>query len=100
MRPLAVLLPLALVACLVACVEGEAPPDPGVVVPPMPPAGACGAPDLQYLVGQPDTVLQTMKFGTTTRIIRPGMAVTMDYSESRLNIEINEAGKISRVSCG
>ena len=67
---------------------------------PEPPAGACAAPDLQYLVGQPESVLQTMKFGGDTRIIRPGMAVTMDYREDRLNIEIDAAGTISRVTCG
>ena len=96
MRPLALLMSLG----LVACVEAETPPDPGIIAPPMPPVGACGAADLQYLLGQPDTVLQTMKFGGETRIIRPGMAVTMDYREDRLNIEIDSAGKISRVSCG
>ncbi|TXI00913.1 MAG: hypothetical protein E6Q73_07930 [Pseudorhodobacter sp.] len=95
MRPLALVLPLA----LVACVEGEAPPNPGVILP-EPPAGACAAPDLQYLVGQPESVLQTMKFGGDTRIIRPGMAVTMDYREDRLNIEIDAVGTISRVTCG
>lgn len=96
MRQLGFLLPFA----LAACVESEAPPDPGVINPSMPPIGACGAPDLQYLVGQSETVLQTMKFAGPVRIIRPGMAVTMDYSENRLNIEIDDSGNISRVSCG
>ena len=49
MRRLAVLLPLA----LAACVEGETPPDPGKSDPPLPPETACGAPDLQHLRGQP-----------------------------------------------
>lgn len=96
MRRLSLLLPLAFAACVAA----ESPPDPGLIDPSLPPEGACGAPELQGLVGQPAAVLQTMKFGTTTRIIRPGMAVTMDYSPERLNIEINEAEVISRVSCG
>lgn len=95
MRRLVLLAPLM----FAACVEAESPPDPGVIVPPSP-EGSCGAPDLQYLVGQSDSVLQTMKFGGDTRIIYPGMAVTMDYREDRLNIEIDEAGKISRVNCG
>lgn len=95
MRPLALLLPFA----FAACVEGEAPPDPGVIVP-EPPSGTCAAPDLQSLLGQPETVLHTMKFAGPVRIIQPGMAVTMDYREDRLNIEIDGAGKISRVSCG
>ena len=33
--------------------------------------------------------LEVMRFAKTVRIIRPGMAVTMDYSAERLNIEIN-----------
>ncbi len=85
MRRFVLLLPFA----FAACVEEAAPP-----------GGTCGAPALQDLVGQSETVLQTMKFGSPVRIIHPGMAVTMDYREDRLNIEINEAGTIFRVTCG
>ncbi|MGL6209221.1 MAG: I78 family peptidase inhibitor [Paracoccaceae bacterium] len=67
---------------------------------PLPVAGSCGADALQGLVGQPASVLQTMKFGQLVRVIRPGQAVTMDYSEDRLNIEVDGAEVISRVSCG
>lgn len=87
MRRFAFLLPLV----LAACVEGEAPPAQ---------IGTCGASELQYLVGKPETVLQTMKFAGPVRIIQPGMAVTMDYSESRLNILINDTGRIESVTCG
>ncbi len=96
MRPFALLIPLG----LAACVEIESPPDPGVMPPPMPPEDSCGAPDLQFLRGQPETVLHTMKFGVPVRIIQPGMAVTMDYNPTRLNIEIDESGEIFRISCG
>ena len=34
------------------------------------------------------------------RIIRPGMAVTMDYRAGRLNLELDEAGRIVKASCG
>jgi hypothetical protein len=71
-----------------------------MVPPPVNLPTACGAADLQGLVGQPASVLQTMKFGVQTRIIRPGDMVTEDYSESRLNIEIDANEKISRVYCG
>jgi Peptidase inhibitor I78 family len=66
----------------------------------LPPQTACGAADLQNLVGQPAAVLQTMRFGQQVRIVRPGMAVTMDYSETRLNIDIDVNERISRVFCG
>jgi hypothetical protein len=36
----------------------------------------------------------------TLRWIQPGMMVTMDYSAGRLNIELNEQQRISRISCG
>ena len=63
------------------------------------PPDACGAADLQVLVGQSATVLETMKFAQPVRILRPGMAVTMDYRPDRLNIEIDAQEKIARVHC-
>lgn len=60
----------------------------------------CGAPDLQGLVGQPRTVLDTMRFAGPIRIVEPGMMVTMDYLENRLNIWIGPDGRIARVTCG
>ena len=62
--------------------------------------GDCGAADLQGLVGQPESVLQTMRFTGTVRIIHPGQAVTMDFSPARLNIVIDDKGKIAEVRCG
>ncbi|MFN7225265.1 MAG: I78 family peptidase inhibitor [Paracoccaceae bacterium] len=68
-------------------------------VPEGPDLSACGADALQGLVGQSASVLQTMKFAQETRIIRPGMAVTMDYRPDRLNIEIDAKEVITRVHC-
>ena len=82
---------------LAACMQ-VLPPDP--MPDPEPNANACGAAELQGLVGQHARVLDTMRFSQPTRIIRPGEAVTMDYGPNRLNIEINEANRIGRVSCG
>lgn len=66
---------------------------------PEPVEDACGAAGLQGLVGQSAAVLQTMRFGQETRILRPGMAVTMDFRPDRLNIEIDADERISRVYC-
>ena len=62
-------------------------------------ADACGAGALQYLIGQSAAALETMKFGKTVRILRPGMAVTMDYRADRLNIAVDANGRIERVYC-
>ena len=67
---------------------------------PEPVAEACGASGLQVLVGQPASRLETMRFSQPLRVINPGQMVTMDYIEARLNISVDEAGRISRVSCG
>ena len=64
------------------------------------PLGSCGADGLQALVGQPASVLETMRFGQEMRLIRPGMAVTMDYSPDRLNITTDDQDIIDRVYCG
>jgi hypothetical protein len=71
------------------------------VTEPMPdPPATCGADGLQGLIGQSEAVLATMRFAQPIRIIRPGMAVTMDYNPNRLNIEVDGFGQIIRVSCG
>lgn len=62
--------------------------------------GTCGAAAHQGLIGREGTVLDTMRFAEAPRIIRPGTMMTMDYRAERLNIGINEAGKIERVYCG
>jgi hypothetical protein len=80
---------LAATLALAACVPQTPPPDPD-----------CGAADLQTLVGQPASMLDTMKFSQAVRVIRPGMAVTMDYVAERLNIETDAASRITRVTCG
>lgn len=84
---------------LSACVA-TAEPDPIPALVPMPRETTCGAAELQDLVGQSAQRLQTMRFGVTTRIIRPGMPVTMDYSPTRLNIRVDESDKIRAVTCG
>lgn len=84
-------LPLLLAATLglAACVED-----------PPPPPDDCGASGLTSLIGQDRKVLDAMKFANPVRVIEPGSAVTMDYISSRLNIELDGSGKITRLTCG
>lgn len=88
-------LPFALVLgtqALLGCVVAEPAPAEG--------EEACGASSLQGLIGQPEGVLATMRFSQVLRVIGPGMAVTMDYSPDRLNIDVGEDGLITRLWCG
>ena len=88
------ILPLVLV--LSACQYSfPAPPPPSPL-----PDESCGAAELQGLVGQPASVLQTLRFSQVVRVIRPGMMVTMDYSPQRLNIQVDAAEKITALTCG
>jgi len=87
-------LTLLIAPALVACV-----PFPEPAPQPAPVENACGAQELQGLVAQPATVLETMRFSGPLRIIRPGMAVTMDFNPARLNIDVNGDDRITRVYC-
>jgi hypothetical protein len=61
---------------------------------------SCPAKDLQYLVGQPRTVLYTMRFGSEVRFEEPGQAYTQDFVATRTRIIIARDAKIARVLCG
>lgn len=93
-RPVALTGLLLLAAC-------QPPPPAATPVPGLPDvSGTCGAAALQSLVGQSARVLAAMKFAASTRIIRPGDGVTMDYSPDRVNIEIDLHETIAAVRCG
>jgi hypothetical protein len=78
---------LAAVLGLAACVG-----DPGV--------DACGAAGMQDLVGRDDSVLAAMTLPQGTRVIHPGTPVTEDYRAERLNIDVDQSGRITGVWCG
>lgn len=88
MKHTAILLPavLALVAC-----QTPAPTLPG--------PDACGASGYQSLVGRPLAAV-TLPADVNTRVIEPDSAVTLDYKPERLNIRLNEEGRIVEVYCG
>ncbi len=80
-------------AALTACTQ----------IPPDPPTGeslACGASPDSNLVGQSVDILAAMTFPAPMRVIKPGMAITMDYNPKRLNIDVDDKGIITRVWCG
>lgn len=68
--------------------------------PQLPEQSTCPAKQLQALVGKSASTLQTMRFGSDLRIIRPLTRITQDYRENRLNITVDADELISRVYCG
>lgn len=48
----------------------------------------------------PGAIDSATMVGKRLRVIRPGQPVTMDYSDSRINIEVDDAQKIQRVFIG
>jgi hypothetical protein len=84
-----------------ACTYGERPQAE------TPPAatGKCVAEGLAGLTGKTQSEAVTkqalrLSGAKTIRWIAPGMAVTMDYREDRLNLETDAHGKIVRAHCG
>ena len=93
---------LLLAAACTMTAEGE-PPASGSGEPA---AGRdCNTDGLQDLVGRPATAelgaeALRRSHSRTIRWIRPGDAVTMDYSPQRLNINLDAQGRVERFNCG
>jgi len=89
----AALLSLALLAaCASAPDNPPAPSEP-------PAADTCGMANFRQFIGQPASVIDRSTLPPRTRIIGPNDAVTMDYSEGRLNIMTNAAGVVTELRC-
>ena len=77
---------------LAACQAGGAPP-PDMTAP-------CGATAHQHLVGEPQSALDHQQINARTRILPPGSVMTMDHRPDRMNVELDAAGRITRIWCG
>ena len=69
------------------------------------PEPRCRAAGAQAQLGETldDRVVEEARWASgamRTRVIRPGQAVTMDADPQRLNIEVDETGRIRRLRCG
>ncbi|MCL1636051.1 I78 family peptidase inhibitor [Luteimonas sp. SX5] len=77
---------------------------------PSPPPAAdvakrCDAANAQWAVGKPadQTLIDKAVSDSgsqTVRVIKPGEAVTMDFREDRLNIEVDAENNVATVRCG
>lgn len=97
------LLPLACALLASACVASPPPPDDAGPEAARP--AACDAQAVAQLVGQPfsaGTAGQARhdSGSRTVRVIKPGMPVTTDYRDDRLNVHVDDLGVITQLTCG
>jgi hypothetical protein len=91
---------LILLVALTACA-----PVPPAETPAETQAGTCSAEAAGSLVGKPYSAgaieqARVASGSKAVRVIRPGMAVTMDYRIDRLNVDLDEKDVVTRVHCG
>ena len=60
----------------------------------------CNASQYSELIGQDATALEKVLILGQVRVIRPGDLVTQDFRPDRINFGIDDANRISDVSCG
>ncbi|MFY2762621.1 I78 family peptidase inhibitor [Arenimonas sp. MALMAid1274] len=121
-RPLSLILALGLAAGLAACAtpadtDASAASTPAPAAPvasapatePAPtaeePAMTCVAEKGQWAKGNvaDEALVAKVKADTGSdrvRVIQPGMAVTMDYREDRLNLDVDADNRVTAVRCG
>ena len=90
---------LPLLLALGAC--AAAPPAQAPAAPP----GSCDASRAQFAVGhEAGLAIQDQarerSGARSLRTLRPGQAITMEFSGDRLNLELDASGKVLRVRCG
>lgn len=88
---------LVLPGALAACVAVAPAPAPA---PGRPDLNTCTSNATHDLVGTPISLVNTSQLAKTVRVLPPNGMATMDYSPTRLNIETDANGIITRVSCG
>jgi hypothetical protein len=74
-------------------------------LPAAPVAGRCNAAPAQFAVGRnADAALEnearTRAGAKTVRVLKPNQIVTMEFNAERLNLSVDDAGRVTRVACG
>ncbi|SFV03770.1 Peptidase inhibitor I78 family protein [Polaromonas sp. YR568] len=97
---LAIIAPLFMSACGSTASSGaEAAPAPTPV------ATRCNAAPAQFAVGRiVDAALESdarARAGAkTSRVLKPDQVVTMEFNAERLNLSVDNTGRVLRVNCG
>ncbi|AJE45246.1 I78 family peptidase inhibitor [Celeribacter indicus] len=84
---------------LSACQEEETAPVPETE-PPAATEDSCGMDRVEGMVGQDRAAVDALALEGPVRILPPGSMMTMDHRIDRLNIELDDAGKVTRIWCG
>ena len=92
-----------LLAASTAC--SPMPPDPKPSNPYPPRLARCQPEPGQRFVGQmaSEALIEQARAATganTVRVLKPGMAATMDFRDDRLDLQLDEHDVVVKVSCG
>lgn len=96
MSRLAFLTPVLASAALAACAQPQPAPESTL---------ACNAQAAQFAVGYAWTdalgeEARRRSGAKTVRALRPGQAVTLEFNAERLNLDVDEGSRVTRVRCG
>lgn len=80
-------------------------PATGQAVDPSPVSTRCNAAPAQFAVGRnADAALEnearTRAGAKAVRVLRPNQVVTMEFNAERLNLTVDDAGRVTQVNCG
>jgi hypothetical protein len=97
---LAITAPLLIAAC-----GNMTPASSGAASGSAPAATRCNAAPAQFAVGRTiDAALESdarARAGARlSRVLKPNQVVTMEFNAERLNLNVDDAGRVTRVSCG
>lgn len=100
---LPILVALATTSLLISACNST--PATGQAPDPAPVAGRCNAAPVQFAVGRnADAALEnearTRAGAKTVRVLKPNQVVTMEFNAERLNLSVDDAGRVMRVACG
>ena len=101
---LPILTSFATVAALLASACGSTPAT-NQAADPTPVSTRCNAAPAQFAVGRnADAALEnearTRAGAKAVRVLRPNQVVTMEFNAERLNLTVDDAGRVTRVNCG
>lgn len=96
---------LSAATAMAACTMAPNKPEQPSAAPPAAESAGCDAAKASFTEGQTysDEIAQRAREASgarTVRALRPGQAVTMEYLHDRLNLKLDDAGRIESANCG